>query len=114
VKYLVFARAEARGPYPEDSKIAETGNDPNETHFRYATVLDRPSALYAEGRFAEALATAQRALGVARVQERSSVSGSAEREDSRSTRARFRRRRGSATRRSLNSCVSNLWMCWNC
>ncbi len=34
-KYLVFARAEARDPYPEDGKLAEFANDPNETQIRY-------------------------------------------------------------------------------
>jgi tetratricopeptide (TPR) repeat protein len=34
-KYLVFARAEARDPYPEGSKLAEAANDPNETQIRY-------------------------------------------------------------------------------
>ncbi|HYP13438.1 MAG TPA: tetratricopeptide repeat protein, partial [Bryobacteraceae bacterium] len=34
-KYLVFARAEARDPYPEGSKLAEKSNDPNETPIQY-------------------------------------------------------------------------------
>ena len=34
-KYLVFARAEAREPYPEGAKLAETANDPNETPMKY-------------------------------------------------------------------------------
>jgi tetratricopeptide (TPR) repeat protein len=34
-KYLVFARAEARTPYPEGGKLAETANDPNETQMQY-------------------------------------------------------------------------------
>jgi len=34
-KYLVFARAEARAPYPEDEKLAEFANDPKETQIRY-------------------------------------------------------------------------------
>lgn len=34
-KYLIFARAEARDPYPEGSKLAETANDPNETRIQY-------------------------------------------------------------------------------
>jgi tetratricopeptide (TPR) repeat protein len=34
-KYLVFARAEARAPYPEGGKLAEFANDPNETQIRY-------------------------------------------------------------------------------
>ena len=34
-KYLVFARAEARAPYPEDGRLAEFANDPNETQIRY-------------------------------------------------------------------------------
>lgn len=34
-KYLVFARAEARAPYPEGTKLAEYANDPNETQIRY-------------------------------------------------------------------------------
>lgn len=33
--YLVFARAEARDPYPEGVKLAESANDPNETQIRY-------------------------------------------------------------------------------
>jgi Flp pilus assembly protein TadD len=34
-KYLVFARAEARDPYPPGTKLAEKANDPNETQIRY-------------------------------------------------------------------------------
>ncbi len=34
-KYLVFVRAEARAPYPEDGKLAEFANDPKETQIRY-------------------------------------------------------------------------------
>lgn len=34
-EYLVFARAEARDPYPPGSKLAEYANDPNETPMRY-------------------------------------------------------------------------------
>src|SRR5262249_45218124 len=34
-KYLVFARAEARVPYPEGVKLAEFANDPNETQIQY-------------------------------------------------------------------------------
>ena len=34
-KYLVFARAEARAPYPEGARPAEFANDPNETPVRY-------------------------------------------------------------------------------
>ena len=34
-KYLVFARAEARAPYPEGSKLAEYANDPSETQIQY-------------------------------------------------------------------------------
>ncbi len=34
-KYLVFARADARAPYPEDGKLAEFANDPKETQIRY-------------------------------------------------------------------------------
>jgi tetratricopeptide (TPR) repeat protein len=34
-KYLVFARAEAREPYPEGARLAEYANDPNETQIRY-------------------------------------------------------------------------------
>lgn len=34
-KYLVFARAEAREPYPEGRKLAEYANDPNETPIQY-------------------------------------------------------------------------------
>jgi tetratricopeptide (TPR) repeat protein len=34
-KYLVFARAEARAPYPKDGKLAEFANDPNETPIQY-------------------------------------------------------------------------------
>jgi Flp pilus assembly protein TadD len=34
-KYLVFARAEARDPYPEGVKLAEKANDPNETQIQY-------------------------------------------------------------------------------
>jgi tetratricopeptide (TPR) repeat protein len=33
--YLVFARAEARDPYPPGTKVAEFANDPNETQIRY-------------------------------------------------------------------------------
>jgi Flp pilus assembly protein TadD len=33
--YLVFARAEARDPYPEGGKPAEFANDPNETPIQY-------------------------------------------------------------------------------
>lgn len=34
-KYLVFARAEARDPYPDGARLAEYANDPNETQIRY-------------------------------------------------------------------------------
>ena len=34
-KYLVFARAEARDPYPPGSKLATVSNDPNETQIQY-------------------------------------------------------------------------------
>ena len=34
-KYLVFARAEAREPYPEGRTLAERANDPNETPIQY-------------------------------------------------------------------------------
>ena len=34
-KYLVFARAEARDPYPEGVKLAEKANDPNETQIQF-------------------------------------------------------------------------------
>jgi tetratricopeptide (TPR) repeat protein len=34
-KYLVFARAEARDPYPEGKEPAEYANDPNETQIQY-------------------------------------------------------------------------------
>jgi tetratricopeptide (TPR) repeat protein len=34
-KYLVFARAEAKDPYPPDGKIAEYANDPKELQIRY-------------------------------------------------------------------------------
>jgi tetratricopeptide (TPR) repeat protein len=34
-EYLVFARAEARDPYPEGVKIAERANDPSETPIQY-------------------------------------------------------------------------------
>jgi tetratricopeptide (TPR) repeat protein len=34
-KYLVFARAEARDPYPPGQKTAEYANDPNETQIQY-------------------------------------------------------------------------------
>jgi Flp pilus assembly protein TadD len=34
-KYLVFARAEARDPYPPGAKPAEFANDPNELQIRY-------------------------------------------------------------------------------
>lgn len=34
-KYLVFARAEARAPYPADGTPAEFANDPKETQIRY-------------------------------------------------------------------------------
>ena len=34
-KYLVFARTEARDPYPEGRKMAEFANDPNETPIQY-------------------------------------------------------------------------------
>ena len=34
-KYLVFARAEARDPYPSGTKLAATANDPNETPIQY-------------------------------------------------------------------------------
>jgi tetratricopeptide (TPR) repeat protein len=33
--YLVFARANARDPYPEGQKMAEYANDPNETQIQY-------------------------------------------------------------------------------
>jgi Tfp pilus assembly protein PilF len=34
-KYVVFARAEARDPYPEGKRLAEYANDPNETQMQY-------------------------------------------------------------------------------
>jgi Flp pilus assembly protein TadD len=34
-KYLVFARAEARDPYPQGTRLAATANDPNETPIQY-------------------------------------------------------------------------------
>jgi len=34
-KYLVFARAEARDPYPPEGKLAEYANDPKELQIRY-------------------------------------------------------------------------------
>jgi len=34
-KYLIFARAEARDPYPEGQKTPEYANDPNETQIQY-------------------------------------------------------------------------------
>jgi Flp pilus assembly protein TadD len=34
-KYLIFARAEARDPYPKGQKMAEYANDPNETQIQY-------------------------------------------------------------------------------
>ena len=34
-KYLVFARAAAKPPYPEDGTLAEFANDPKETQIRY-------------------------------------------------------------------------------
>ena len=34
-KYLVFARAAARDPYPNGSVLAEAANDPNETQIQY-------------------------------------------------------------------------------
>ena len=34
-KYLVFARAEARPPYPADGKLAEYANDPTEVQIQY-------------------------------------------------------------------------------
>ncbi len=34
-KYLVFARAEARAPYPADGKLAEYANDPTEVQIQY-------------------------------------------------------------------------------
>jgi Flp pilus assembly protein TadD len=34
-KYLVFARAAAREPYPEGGKLAQFANDPNETQIQY-------------------------------------------------------------------------------
>jgi len=34
-KYLVFARAEGKDPYPEGKKLAEYANDPNETQIQY-------------------------------------------------------------------------------
>jgi Flp pilus assembly protein TadD len=34
-KYLVFARAEAREPYPENSQLVESANDARETQIRY-------------------------------------------------------------------------------
>ena len=34
-KYLVFARAEAREPYPTGAKAARVANDPNETQIQY-------------------------------------------------------------------------------
>ncbi|MGD0693937.1 MAG: tetratricopeptide repeat protein [Terriglobia bacterium] len=34
-KYIVFARAEARDPYPNSSKLAQRANDPEETQVQY-------------------------------------------------------------------------------
>ena len=34
-KYLVFARAEAKEPYPPDGKMAAYANDPNEVQIQY-------------------------------------------------------------------------------
>ncbi len=34
-KYIIFARAEARDPYPADGKMAEYANDPKELQVRY-------------------------------------------------------------------------------
>ena len=34
-KYVVFARAEAKEPYPEGQKLAEHANDPDETQIQY-------------------------------------------------------------------------------
>ncbi len=34
-KYVVFARAEAKDPFPEGAKLAEFANDPNETQIQY-------------------------------------------------------------------------------
>ena len=34
-EHLVFARAEAKDPYPEDGKLAERANDPAETQIQY-------------------------------------------------------------------------------
>ena len=34
-KHLVFARAEAKDPYPEGRKMAKFANDPNETQIQY-------------------------------------------------------------------------------
>ena len=34
-KYVVFARAEAKDPYPEGQKLAEHANDPEETQIQY-------------------------------------------------------------------------------
>jgi tetratricopeptide (TPR) repeat protein len=34
-KYIVFARAEAREPYPQGVRTAESANDPNETQIQY-------------------------------------------------------------------------------
>lgn len=34
-RYIVFARAEARDPYPNGSKLAEHANDPDETQIQY-------------------------------------------------------------------------------
>jgi tetratricopeptide (TPR) repeat protein len=34
-KYLVFVRAEAKDPYPEDVPMAQYANDPNETQIKY-------------------------------------------------------------------------------
>ncbi|MGA2351331.1 MAG: tetratricopeptide repeat protein [Terracidiphilus sp.] len=34
-KYLVFARAEAKDPYPDDGKMAESANDPIEVQVKY-------------------------------------------------------------------------------
>jgi tetratricopeptide (TPR) repeat protein len=35
-KYIVFARAEAKEPYPEGGKLAEFANDPNENQIQYS------------------------------------------------------------------------------
>jgi tetratricopeptide (TPR) repeat protein len=57
-KYLVFARARAKDPYPEGRKLAEYAGDPNETPIRYD--LYRIPFNAGKGGRAEAIAGASR------------------------------------------------------